>query len=196
MSKKTIAASAAPSSFKDAAYKSAVSSEALSNIAQWVLEQCPGFVDEVPTDVDAQLTDGWALRWQERHPPVEYSTEWVPMVGGGNVATLAFAMSYTQQEYGRMKADNPVKHGIVGALRKTFQAYKHNRMQDLKREVKRIADADKPRTRVQAKDYMVWVNDVLDDMKARRKTAEARGDSTTPDAVKLQQAIDAFKAKL
>ena len=199
MSKKPVSlvsVSVSVSSFKQAAYQSAVSSEALSTIAQWVYEQCPTFLDEVPTDADAQLAEGWALRWQEKHPAVEYSTEWVPKADGGNVATLAFAMSYTQQEFGRMKADSPVKHGIVGALRKTFQAYKHNRMADLKREVKRLVDADKPRTRVQAADYSKWIADTLDTMKSRRKTAEARGDNTVPDAAKLQQAIDAFNAKL
>jgi len=51
-------------SFKDAAYQSAKSSETMASVAEYVLEKCPSFLDSVPDEVSAELIIGWALRWQ------------------------------------------------------------------------------------------------------------------------------------
>ena len=50
---------------------------------------------------------------------------------------------------------------------------------------------DRTSTRQQAKHFDKWVEDTFDTMKARAKTATARGDDTAHEA-KLRVAIDAF----
>lgn len=180
------------SSFKDAAYQTAVSTERMASIAQYILDNCPGFLDEVPKEIKAQLDEGFALRWQELNPAVEYNAEWVPASGGGNLATLAFCMSYSQQVFGQMKNENPVQHGVIKNIRDKFNKYRHNKMNDLKTAVRRLLNDGKTSTRKQAANYDDWLNDALDTIKARAKTAAARNDATADEA-KARAAVDAFK---
>ena len=180
------------SSFKDAAYQTAVSTERMASIARYVLDNCPDFLDEVPKEIKAQLDEGFALRWQELNPAVEYNAEWVPINGGGNMATLAYCMSYSQQAFGQLKNENPVQHGIIKKIRDAFNKYRHNKMADLKTAVRRLLNEGKTSTRNQAKSYAEWLNDALDTIKARAKTAAARNDDSADEA-KARAAIDAFK---
>ena len=52
-------------SLKDASYKFALIGETAKSVAQYVLEQCPNFLKEMPKEVEAQLIAGWMLRKQE-----------------------------------------------------------------------------------------------------------------------------------
>lgn len=190
---KSTAAFAAPvvASFKDAAYQSAVSSERTASIARYVLDKCPGFLDDIPKEVKAELDEGFALRWQEVNPAKKYTTDWVPSDNGNVEVTLAFCLSYSQQAFGQMKNEDPVKHSIIKAVRDAFSKYRSNRLSDLRTAVRRIANEGKTSTRQQAKLYSEWLNDTFDTMKARAKTANARGDESAHEA-KLRVAIDAF----
>jgi hypothetical protein len=188
---KTQAAQGGILSFKDAGYQSALSSERTANIARFVLDRCPSFLDDVPKEIQKELEEGFALRWQEVNPAVKYTTDWVPSETGNVEASLAFCLSYSQQAFGQMKNEDPVKHGIIKAVRDKFSKYKSNRMSDLRTAVRRVANEGKTSTRQQAKLYSEWLTDTFDNMKARCKTASARGDATA-DEVKLRVAIDAF----
>jgi hypothetical protein len=180
------------SSFKDAGYQSAVSGERMANVARFVFEQCPSFLDEVPKETKAQLEEGWAIRWQELNPAQNYSIDWVPVEGSGNQSvSLAFCLSYSQQAFGQMKSEDPVKHSIIKAVRDAFSKYKSNRMADLRTAVRRVALEGQTKTRPQAKLFYEFTKDTFDTMKARCKTAVARGDDQA-DEVKLRMAIDAF----
>ena len=110
-SKSTVAQSTVLS-FKDAAYQSAVSSERTASIARYVLDKCPSFLDDVPKEIKAELDEGFALRWQEVNPAKKYTTDWVPSDTGNVEVTLAFCLSYSQQAFGQMKNEDPVKHKI------------------------------------------------------------------------------------
>lgn len=183
-------------SFKDAGYQSARSGETMATIAKWILEQNLSFLDSPSDEEKAQLREGWALRWQELNPATKYTADWIPSEDGGIEVSLAYCLSYSQQAFGQMKNDNPVQHGIIGAIRTAFNKYCSNRMADLKREVRKVVNEGKTSTRTQAKQFDEFVKDSFDTMKARCKTANARGDSTVPTEVVLRQAIDAFYAKL
>lgn len=205
MSKKTTTAQAAsvtfdatPTSYKDAGYKSALAGETLAQIAAWVYAKCPDFANEVPKEVKAELTEGWALRWQELNPAVMYNSlkGYIPDEKGDIQATLAWCLSYSQQAFGQLKKDDPVRHGIMGDIRTKFNKYASNKLKDLQRAVRQLQNAGKPRERVQAKDFVDYMKDTFDDMKSRCKTAKARSDATAPDEVKLRMAIDAFYAAL
>ena len=179
-------------SFKDAGYQSALSSERTASIARFVYDKCPTFLDEVPKEIKAELEEGFALRWQEVNPAVKYTTDYVPSETGNVEVTLAFCLSYSQQAFGQMKNEDPVKHSIIKQVRDAFSKYKSNRMADLKTAVRRIANEGKTKTREQAKSFDKYVEDIFDNMKARCKTATARNDDTANE-VKLRVAIDAFK---
>jgi hypothetical protein len=179
-------------SFKDAAYQSAITSERGTHIARFVLNECPNFLDDVPKEIKAQLDSGFALRWQEINPAKTYSADWVPADGGGISVTLDYCLSYSQQAFGQLKNENPVQHSIIKAVRDAFNKYRSNKMADLKRAVRLLANEGKTSTRTQAKMFAEWVDAQLDSMKARCKTAAAREDATANE-VQLRVAIDAFK---
>jgi hypothetical protein len=177
-------------SFKDAAIISATLSERMATVAQFIVTQCPNFLDDVPKEVKAELHEGWAVRWQELNPAVEYSTEWVPKKGGGFVATLAFALSYSQQAFGQLKNEDPVKHGVIKGVRDKFNKYTSNRMKDLKKAVRDLNP--ETRTRTQSDNFATFIEKTMDNIKTRCKNAVAREDSTA-DELKTRMAIEAFK---
>ena len=202
---KTALSNAIPSleitSFKSAGYQTALIKERGAVIARFVIDNCPSFLDSkgIPDEIRNELKDGFALRWQELHPAITYTADWIPSLDGNkgmHVVTLAYCMSYTQQAFGAI--DDPVKKSIIKGIRDEFSTYVSNRIADIK---KAIRDLDKTsKTKVppaEFYDYMsnkekgVWVT-----VKARRKTAEQRGDTTAPTELALRMAIDAFNDAL
>jgi hypothetical protein len=168
----------------------------MTNVASFVISKCPDFLNSYSDEVGAELKSGWALRWQELHPATIYSDEWVPNPKGQHSVSLAYCLSYSQQAFGQIKTDNPVKHGVIKGIRDEFSKYVSNRLSDLKRAVRKELDKGKVRERIQAKVWTDFEKDTFDGMKARCKTALARNDATAPTEVKLRMAIDAFKTAL
>ena len=185
-----------PTSFKDAGYKFARSGETVESIARWIVDQSPAFLDGASDEEKAALREGWALRWQELNPAKRFNAEWVPDENGGIELSLSYCLSYSQQAFGQLKNENPVQHGCIKGVRDAFNKYVSNRMSDLKREVRKVLQSSGDKTKSATKSYMDFLSNTFDTLKARCKTASARGDETAPDEVKLRQAIDAFYAKL
>lgn len=182
------------SSFKDAAYQTAVSGERMSSIAQFVLSNCPNFLDDVPKEIKAQLDEGFALRWQELNPAKTYNAEWIPDENGKTSLTLAYCMSYGQQSFGALRNENPTQHGAIKKIRDAFNKYRHNKLTDLKTAVRRLLNDGKTSTR-KSVTFDDWLYDTLDTIKTRAKTAAARvtGNDAPVDEAKVRAAIDAFK---
>ena len=208
MKAKTTIASAIPStnveplieitSFKNAAYQSALNGERLENIARYCINNCPTFLDKggISDEIKSELREGFALRWQENNVPVLYSDDWTPNPKGLNLATLNYAMSYSQQSFGAI--EQPLKKAVLKAIRDAFSDYVSNRIGDIKRAIKALDKTSKPKDPIP--DFVNYLNDkekgVWSSVKARRKTAEQRGDATVPTSIKLQNAIDAFNNAL
>ena len=185
MSKTTI------KSLKDAAYQSATAAERLADVARYVADKCPTFLDEVPAEVKSEMQSGWAVRWQELNPAQHYSADWVPVDKNGAVeVTLAFAMSYSQQAFGQLKNEEPLRHAAIKQVRDAFNKYCSNRIADLKTAIRRL----NPETRQRAAtdDFAVWVNKAMDNIITRCKNASVRGD-VTAEEVKTRMAVDAFR---
>ena len=181
-------------SLKDAAYQSATAAERIGTIAQFVVTQCPTFLDEVPVEIKTELHAGWALRWQELNPAVKYSAEWVPVEKGGEVeVTLAFALSYSQQAFGQLRNSDPLRHSALKKVRDAFSKYCHNRMADLKTAIRRLNPTERQRSATD--NFEDWVNKALDNILTRCRNASARGDATASE-VKTRMAIEAFKKVL
>ena len=185
-----------PTSFKDAGYKFARSGETVESIARWIVNQNPAFLDGASDEEKAALREGWALRWQELNPAKRFNAEWIPDENGGIELSLSYCLSYSQQAFGQLKNENPVQHGCIKGVRDAFNKYSSNRMSDLKTAIRRVMQSSGEKTKAPTKSYMDFLSDTFDTLKARCKTASARGDETAPDEVKLRQAIDAFYAKL
>jgi hypothetical protein len=183
-------------SMKDAGYQSAISDERKDSVARYVYAQCPNFTNEVSDEVKTQLRAGWALRWQELNPAKSYNDSWIPVENGSYVMTVDVCFSYSQQAFGQLKEADPVKHGIIKGVRDAFNKYCFNRMADLKTAVRKVENEGKPKVKAPTKGFTQYIDEMFKSVKARAKTAKARGDDSAPDEVKLRMAIDAFNNTL
>ena len=185
-----------PTSFKDAGFQFARSGETTEAIAKWILEQNPDFLENPSDEEKAALREGFALRWQDLNPAKRYNAEWVPDDKGGFEVSLAYALSYSQQAFGQLKNETPLQHQAIKGVRDKFNKYVSNNMADLKAKIRRVSAETSGKPRNPVLPYSEYLKNVMDSIKARCKTASARGDETAPDEVKLRQAIEAFYGKL
>ncbi len=175
-------------SIKDASYQGCVSAEKGIAIGKYFLSQCPTFLDSIPAEIKAEIESGQMLRFHENNPP-QYYKDGVPCESttkGAIKVDINVVMSFSQQEFGRFKNEDPVKHGIHKVWRDKWSDYKSNRMSDLKKYVKDAKDLleGKTRARSATKDFAVWLKEEwLVSLKSRAKTAKARGDTTVDDSV-------------
>ena len=183
-------------SMKEAGYQSAISDERKDSVARYVYAQCPNFTNEVSDEVKTQLRAGWALRWQELNPAVSYNDSWVPVENGSYVMSVDVCFSYSQQAFGQLKEADPVKHGVIKGIRDAFNKYASNRMADLKTAVRKVENEGKPKVKAPTKGFIQYIDETFKSVKARAKTAKARGDDSAPDEIKLRMAIDAFNNTL
>ena len=180
---------------KSAGYSFAVIGDYATNVAKYVLEQCPSFLDSVPKEVEAQLVEGFALKAQElrnesAHLPRRFNNEWIPDINGGVEVTIAYAMSFSQQEFGRMRIAEPVKHGVIKAVRDAFRTSKNARMNALRNAIKSLNKETKPRK--ENKDYATFISDTMQSILDKAKSVGARNNDATCDQVKTRMAVDAF----
>ena len=176
-------------SLKDAGYQGCISSERGSVIGKFIYTKCPSFLESVPDEIKSEIEAGQMLRFNELHPAQFYTDNWTPCepdTKGAKKVDINVVMSFSQQEFGRFRNEEPIKHGIHKKWRDDWSDYKTNRKTDLKRYVKAYIDSltGKKRERASTKDFAVWLKeDLAPSIKARAKTAKARGDATVDDAV-------------
>jgi hypothetical protein len=192
---------ATPRSLKDAAYGFAKAGESSAAKARFIFEQVPGFLDDIPTEIKSELVAGFQLRKHELDGDKYYKLSdggnYIPLEGKPTVETgvicmnINAAMSYSPQEFGKMRERDPALHGIVKPFRDRFSTYVSDRMSDLKTAIRRIANEGKARERAANKGFREAVTAVFDSLDKRVKTAKDRGD-TEADPVKYRVARDAF----
>jgi hypothetical protein len=176
-------------SLKDVSYNGCISSEKSLEIGKYLFEKCPTFRTSIPDEILAEVVDGQMLRYHELHPAQYYTKDWIPCevnTKGATKVDINVVMSFSQQEFGRFRSDEPIKHGIHKQWRDDWSTYKSNRMGELKSHVKKYEDAlaGKTRERATTKDFAVWLKeDWLDTLKTRAKSAKKRGDTTVDDAI-------------
>ena len=188
-------------SLKDGAYKQARSSDVTISVARYVAEQCPTFCEKsgIPDEVRSQLVEGYRLRYNETHPPVEYAVindHYILATDDhANCERVRigvdYAFSFSQQKFGQLKKENPYLYPIIKKERDDVSTYCSNRISDLKVQIKRLQTPTGSKTRGATADFSERVPTVLDDLKDKCKTAHKRGD-TTADGKKLKLATDAF----
>ena len=181
-----------PSSMKDAGYKFVQGLESIESIARWVLTQEPTFIDKRSEETVNGLESGWALRWQENHVAVEYDSEYLPKVGGGFIATLAFAMSFSQQAFGQLRVSEPKKHGVIKGIRDAWLDYRSSKMKALIAACKGLDKT--PKVKAPNAAFAVWAEAQLVAIAARCTTAVSRGD-VSAQAEKVKRANAAWLAE-
>ena len=190
-----------PTSLEDAAYKFSVSKETMLTLAQYILTQCPDILDDIPKEIRAKLYAGFQIRKHELTGDKFYRIGdggvYIPLdkPGKDDKGIVSFsintAMSYTQQEFGKLKSTEPGKHAILGELRKAFSTYASNNINTLKSLIRDISKGGKPRERSANKDFRDAMTAVFEAYDKRVRTAKDRGD-TDADPVRYRVARDAF----
>ena len=194
-------------SIKDSAYNQALASDKMRGVARYVMTQCPSFPDQVPDEIKAQLNDGYRLRFNESNPPKTYAVvnDHYILIDGSNpdlekekekvIIGVDYAcVSFTQQQYGKLKGENPYLHAIIKEWRDKVNVYCSNRLGDLKRQARAIQNEGKTRERGATLDFAQRIAEVFkgdQGLMVKCKNAKARGDDTA-DEKKLSLAINAF----
>ena len=190
-------------SLRDLAYNQAKAGDTVIDQAKLALEKIAGFPVDISSEAKAELYEGYQLRFNENQPPKVYA-----VVSGHYVLAtpeheknkkvekveigVAFAFSFTSQEFGKLKSTNPALHGIVAQVRSRFSDYASNKLGDLKRAAKKILDEQSGKTtQRQTLDFVESMTKIFSAQEKSVKVKQDRGD-TTANALKYKQAVDAF----
>ena len=155
----------------------------------------------------AALNGGFMLRYNAVNPAQHYSKTgedtYVPLEAardGSILIGVEVVMSYTQHEFSQLAKSRPVFHGIAGEWRTAFTKYASKKRERLTKAIAAIervnAGLPAKKPRAPNADFVVWVKDILNEIKTKNKTARSRGDATVVDDAKLNEAIEAFRVAL
>jgi len=193
-------------SLKDGAYKQAVANDRMRGVARFVMDQAKGFPETVADEVKEQLYDGYRLRFNEVNKAERYAivNDHYLLIDGSNpalederekvVVGVDYAFSFSQQQYGKLKNENPYLHAIIKSWRDKVNTYCSNRLGDLKRQARTILNEGKTKERGATLDFNQRVVEVFkgdQGLIVKCKNAKSRGDETANEA-KLKLAVDAF----
>lgn len=193
-------------SLKDLGYQQAGNFEKSISMAQHALDNIAGFPKDIATEAKDELYEGYRMRFSENNPAVMYAVindHYVKAtpehIAAKNVEKIeigvAYAFSYSSQEFGKLKNTQPALHALIEVIRTKCNTYCSNRLGDLKRAANAILNKDKPRERTANKDFAefvtAWMNDAAP---TRLISAKNRGDASA-DAKKFNEAKVAFMVK-
>lgn len=206
-------AAAVESTFKsisDFGYNVAKRADAVRGDGAWALDNLKGFPEDILSEDRAELNEGFRKRASElpKYEAVEYGVvdgNYLPVLQLTGelpkeryIVSVASAFSYTQQQFGAMKSENPQLYLIIQDVRTRVNKYCSNCLSDLKAAARKVLKERNPETSTRAatKSFAEFVESTLDTMKQRCKTAEARGNDPTANMKALDQAIIAFKVEM
>jgi hypothetical protein len=180
-------------SLKDGAYKQAVANDRMRSVARYVINQSKGFPETVADEVKEQLYDGYRLRFNEVNKPATYAVvnDHYLLIDGSNPALenerekvvigVDYCFAYSQQQYGKLKNENPYLHAIVKEWRDKVNTYCSNRLGDLKKQARTILNEGKQRERGATADFAKRLDEIFKDLAVKCKNAKARGDETADE---------------
>ena len=189
------------SSLKDLGYQQAKTGDSLETQAQFALDNITGFPEDVPSEARDALYDGYRMRYSERNPatmyavvndhyvlatPEQVQNKKVEKVEMG----VAYAFSYSSQEFGKLKNTNPALHGIIKTIRDDVADYCSNRLGDLKRASKKLI-AKKDGTSRITLDFAQSMLKAFEAQEKSVKVKQAKGD-TTANSAKFALAVKSF----
>jgi len=188
-------------SLKDMGYQQAKTADHLSTQAEFAIAKIKGFPEEIAPESRAELYAGYQLRYGENHPAVTYAV----INGHYTLATqdqidnakvekveigVAYAFSYSQQEFGRLASTNAALHALVKKWREDTNDYCSNRLGDLKRAAKKILTKGQTKTR-ETHSFSESMTKLFEAQTKSVKVKAGRGDNTADEA-KFKVAVAAF----
>jgi hypothetical protein len=188
-------------SIRDFGYQQAKTGDSLVNQAQYALDNFTGFPEDIPAETKSELYSGYQLRFGENNPAKMYAVinDHYVLATEEHVKNkkvekiemgVAYAYSYSSQEFGKLANTNPALHKLVKVTRDKFTTYASNKLGDLRREAKKILNAGKTSTRT-TMDFTQSMTKLFDAQSKSVKVKQDRGD-TTADLVKFKSAVKAF----
>ena len=191
-------------SLKDGAYQQATATQKIRDVAFYALDHIAGFPDAISDDAKSDLYSGYQLKYSENNPAKMYSvinSHYVLRTPDHNdnveklELSVAYVMSFTSQEFGKIKNENPELHSLIKGLRDSVGVYCSNRKNDLVRTAKNIiAEREgKAKTRTANKDFDESISAMFESFDTKLKTAKSRGD-VTADEQRYKKAKIAFLA--
>jgi|694.fasta_scaffold58310_6 hypothetical protein len=217
MSEKDMVFTPTPVSITDGAYQQAKLHGTTKSIIASLMDMIPGlgFSDDAINDeVKVELRKGYATRWHEENPSTYYVAvdgNWVKCESEEKmlshkkadkfVLDVHTAFGYTQQAFGALKNEEPLKHSLIKETRDKFNKYVSNRVADLNREAKKLYRERNgiENTRSSVPLFYVWLTapekGILSQIRQRCINAKAKGDETA-DLAKLDKALASFKTSL
>ena len=193
-------------SLKDSAFQQAGAYQTLESVARYALVQIKDFPKEVPDEAKDALYEGYRMKFDQLQPATMYaviSGHYVlasqDHVKADNVEKVnigvAYAYSYSPQEFGKLANTNPALHALVKVIREKCSTYCSNRLGDLKRAATKILNEGKERQRGVNKDFAefveAWFKETAPD---RLVSAKNRGDKSADDK-RFAEAKVAFMVK-
>jgi hypothetical protein len=189
------------SSVRDFGYQQAKTGDSLVDQAQYAIDNFTGFPEDIVAETKAELYAGYQMRYNENNPAKLYAivndhyvlateehakNKKVEKIEIG----VAYAYSYSSQEFGKLANSNPALHGLVKSVREKFSTYASNKLGDLKREAKKILNSGKTSTRTTL-DFTQSMTKQFEAQEKSVKVKQDRGD-TTADLTKYRLAVKAF----
>jgi hypothetical protein len=146
-----------------------------------VLEACPTYLEEIPKEFKEELMKGIMTRYFELHPTVHYTTNWVESPKpSANKLDVHIAMALGSVEFGKLKTENAVKHGLYASVRKGFQDYSGqvmNRLRDYVVDAKNVKEG-KSKTRKPNISFLEYLFKIEVDAKKKIANAKSKNDSS------------------
>ena len=178
-------------SLKDSAFQQAGAHQTTDSVARYVMANVAGFPKaDMPDEAKTEMTEGYRMKYDNLKPATTYAvinghyvlpsaeqltSESVERINVG----VAFAFSYSSQEFGKLANTNPALHALIKDVRGTCSTYCSNRFSDLKKAALAIVNAGVERQRTANKDFAEFVELFFKDTApTRMKSAKARGDSS------------------
>ena len=190
-------------SLRDIGYAQAGVADTLVSLAKYVMEKVEGYPADLPSEARGELVGGYQLRWHENNPPKVYA-----VIGDHYVLAtdehiknkkvekievgVAYAFSYSSQEFGKLKNTNPALHTLVKATRDKVTTYCSNRLGDLKHAAEALLKPDTKGTRTTL-DFTASMTKIFEAQAKSVKVKQGRGD-TTANGDNYKKAVAAFWA--
>lgn len=214
MEKTSIAFTGTIKGVRDGGYEQARLHGVTRSLVSQLMAFIPGLGssdDAITDEFKAELKQGYALRWNEENPTryfVAADGNWVECKSEEEMKShkkadkfildVHVAFGYTQQAFGALKTEEPLKHSLIKEVRDKFNKYCSNRINDLKAQAKKIYNEQNgiQRERAPVALFNDWIltgdKSALATIRQRCINAKAKGDETA-DLAKLDKALAAFK---
>lgn len=192
-------------SLRDMSYQQAKIGDALESITQYAIDHIAGFPETCPPEAKAELYDGYRMRKAELigdnvHAVVDgnYVKPTDEMLKNKKVEkvniSVDFAFSFTAQEFGKLKGENPTLHAVVGQVRNQTQTYCSNRFGDLVSKAKKLINKDTRQSRKELT-FVESLQNMFDAQEKSCKVKQAKGDPVA-NIDKYKKAVAAFWSAL